>query len=274
MKTKGEHRGHCQVCGRIQVSRPNGNLAKHGYVVPNGYFKGTCQGSEHEPLQISRVITDAIILAMNTSAARHEVRAIALRGGALKPERVQALTSWGAREYTYVDRKQVPVMRTWSEANGDERKAQVELDASKEESDARFARSHALYLGELATEIHGTDLIDREAEELAAETARRVKREPIVGAFRTKAAQKRELEGLSNQYSKAARVIKDRYLNDPARDDKGEAVYYAVPFDLHCWRAKHTALVLDRYPELASTVEAIEILFTNRNEIKARPVIK
>jgi hypothetical protein len=50
--------------------------------------------------------------------------------------------------------------------------------------------------------------------------------------------------------------------------------YYDIPHELHQWRAKHTAFMLDRYPELAKTVEAIEILVINRNEIKARPVIK
>jgi hypothetical protein len=274
MKTKGQHRGHCQKCGAIQVVLPTGKLADHGYTIPNGYFKGTCQGSSQLPLQVSRVITDAIIRAMNDLAARNKVHAIALGAGQLKPEQVQQLTAWGSREYTYVDRKQVPIMKPWSEGTGAERTEQLKLEIGQAESDARFFRSHAKSMSELAQAVHGTALIDREAEELARITARKVKSEPIIGAFRTKIEQKRELEKLSNAYSKAARVIKDHYLHAQVKGPCGNELYYAIPFELHNWRAKHTALVLDTYPELASTVEAIEILVINRNEIKARPVIR
>ena len=38
MITKGQHRGHCQVCGRIQVVLPSGNIAKHGYRVAGFHF--------------------------------------------------------------------------------------------------------------------------------------------------------------------------------------------------------------------------------------------
>lgn len=273
MKTKGQHRGHCQKCGAIQVVLSTGTLADHGYTVPNSYFKGTCQGSGELPLQVSRVITDAIILAMNDVATRNEVHSMALRSGVLKPEQVQQLTAWGSREYTYVDHKQVPIMKTWSDASALERSEQVELDASQAESDARFFRGHAKNMSELATRVHGTALIDRDAEELARIQERKAKTAPIAGAYRTKIEQKRALEGLNNQYSKLARIIKDRYL-DTVRNESGEKVYHAVPFDLHCWRAKHTALVLDVYPDLYATVNAIEILVINREEIKARPVIK
>jgi len=276
MKTKGQHRGHCQKCGAIQVVLPTGKLADHGYTVPNGYFKGTCQGSNQLPLQVSRVITDAIIRAMNDLAARNEVHAIALGAGQLKPEQVQQLTAWGSREYTYVDRKQVPIMKPWSEGTGAERTEQLKLEIGQAESDARFFRSHAKSMSELAQAVHGTALIDRDAEELARKVERAAKTAPIAGAYRTKIEQKRALEALGVEYSKARRVIMDRYLSTAhsERTDAGSNVYNSTPFDLHCWRAKHTALVLDTYPELASTVEAIEILVINRNEIKARPVIR
>lgn len=275
MKTKGQHRGHCQKCGAIQVVEPLLMLAKHGYTVPNGYFKGTCQGSGELPLQVSRVITDAIILAMNEAGGRNEVHSMALRSGMLKPEQVQQLTAWGSREYTYVDHKQVPIMKTWSDASALERSEQVELDASQAESDARFFRGHAKNMSELATRVHGTALIDRDAEELARVQERQAKTAPIAGAYRTKIAKQRELEALNNQYSKLARIIKDHYLQSAVKGGhKAIELYYAIPHDLHCWRSKVSKLVREVYPELESTVNAIEVLQIRREEIKAHPVIK
>lgn len=272
MKTKGQHRGHCQRCGAIQVVLPNGTLADHGYTIPNGYFKGVCQGSHELPLQVSRVITDAIIVAMNDVAARNQMHAERLQSGADLPEQAQQLTAWGSREYTYVDRKQVPIMKAWHDATPTEQAEQLKLEIGEAESNARFFRGHAKNMSELATRMHGTALIDRDAEELARVQERQAKTAPIAGAYRTKIAKQRELEALNVAYGKLARIIKDRALQD--RTDVSNAVYYALPFDLHCWRVKHTAMVLDTYPELASNVEAIDILVKNREEIKARPVIK
>jgi hypothetical protein len=275
MKTKGQHRGHCQKCGAIQVVLPNGTLADHGYTVPNGYFRGICQGSHELPLQVSRVITDAIIVELNALAVRNEDYASDLLAGTKVPEQAQQLTSWGAREYTYEGSKQVPILKAWNTATQAEQNAQIELEIGQAESDARLFRGHAKSMSDLIALVHGAALIDRDAEELARKAERTAKTAPIAGAYRTKIEQKRALEGLNNAYSKLARIIKDHYLN--ARVKGGELaneMYYAIPFNLHCWRAKHTALVLDVYPELAKEVEAIEILVTNRNEIKARPVIK
>lgn len=276
MKTKGQHRGHCQRCGAIQVVLPNGMLADHGYRVIHSYFQGTCQGSHELPLQVSRVITDAIITAMLDLGDCNANHARSLRSGTITPEKVQQLTQWGAREYAYEGIKQIAIMMPWDAASSIEQKAQVELEAGQAESDARFFRSHAKSMSELAADIHGTDLIDREAEELARVTARKVKSEPIIGAYRTKIAKQRELEALSNQYSKLRRVILDRCLvaRNSSSISADDPIYWNMPFDLHNWRAKHTTAVIDTYPELASTVEAIEILVKNREEIKARPVIK
>lgn len=277
MKTKGQHRGYCQACGAVQVIEPLMILAKHGYTVPNGYFRGTCQGSGHLPLQSSRVITDAIIKALIESAVRNEEYANDLLAGTQVPTRAQSLTEWGSRVYQSVNGKQTAVMVAWSAATEAERLAQISLETSESASHARFARSRAESLTELAARVHGQPLIDRDAEELARVAERKAKTAPITGAYRTKIEQKRALEALNNQYSKLARMIKDYYLAQPRgdRDDvKGDAVYWLLPHDLHCWRPKHTVLVLDAYPQFAKTVEAIEILVINRSEIKARPVIK
>jgi hypothetical protein len=275
-KAKGQTRGHCQKCGSVQVVEPSHRLAKHGYSVPNGYFKGVCQGSGELPLQVSRIITDAIIVAMNGLANRQQMHAEALQAGTILPEQAQQLTAWRAREYTYEGHKQVPVMKPWHDATKTEQTEQLKMDIGQAESNARFFRGHAKSMSELAERVHGTALIYRDAEELAAKAARAAKSAPIVGAYRTKIEQKRALEDLSRAFEKITREIKDRYLGTPGRDhgDKGEEMYYAIPFQLNHWRTKHSLLVLGLYPDMRKQVDAIEILVINREEIKARPVIK
>lgn len=276
--TKGQHRGHCQVCGRIQVidghTYKSGGLSKHGYVVPNGYFKGVCQGSGELPLQQSRAITDAIIKALIESAQRNEVHALAMHAGMLKPERALKLTAWGSRVHTPTGSggKRQPVLLRWSDANETERSQQIILETGEAESNARFAHGHALRLTTLAYRVHNTALIDRDAEELATRTARQAKTAPIAGAYRTKAAQQADLAVLSLTYSKLRRDIQDTYLKK--RDVATEMLYYALPHELHQWRTQHSRLVLDAYPEHKPQVDAIEVLVINRNEIKSRPVIK
>ena len=110
----------------------------------------------------------------------------------------------------------------------------------------------------LADEIHGTPVIDRAAEELAIIAKRQAKKAPIEGVYRTKAAQKADLEKLNCEYSELRRDITDTYLEK--RDIKGEEVYWKLPDNLHAWRHIHSLLVLDAYPEHKPQVDAIERL--------------
>lgn len=48
------HKGHCQLCDRLQaVNNKTGLLAKHGYTKQWSYFSGTCPGSDHRPYEKS-----------------------------------------------------------------------------------------------------------------------------------------------------------------------------------------------------------------------------
>jgi len=48
------HQGTCQICGRIhKVDNQYGTIAKHGYTKRFGFFSGTCEGSDHLPLEVS-----------------------------------------------------------------------------------------------------------------------------------------------------------------------------------------------------------------------------
>lgn len=47
-----QHRGNCQVCGRLHAV-VKGKVAKHGYTVKDGWFEGACNGQFYAPMQHS-----------------------------------------------------------------------------------------------------------------------------------------------------------------------------------------------------------------------------
>jgi hypothetical protein len=279
MTSKGHHRGHCQACGSVQVVRADiRRIAQHGYRVAGfGYFQGVCPGSRYKPLELERTHTDSIVAMMRRDADKADERAQKLCNGERRPMSVRALDARGSPLYTKnADGKRVNQMKTWQEASSPERDAQVMYEIANAQGFACNTRAQAGALVEMATRVHGTALINRDAEELARVAVRKAKSAPIAEAYRTKAEQKRELENTSRQYEKLRRLIMDRCLADPDRRDgsPSQKLYYAMPFELHNWRAKHSALVREVYPELEVTVNSIEMFVQHRNEIKARPVIK
>lgn len=76
MKLTHTHRGHCQLCGAVQALDPEtSHIAKHGYTVPDGYFVGTCPGSDHPNLHVERNLADASVQRARERAIRMEVTA-------------------------------------------------------------------------------------------------------------------------------------------------------------------------------------------------------
>ena len=71
MKNKTHtHKGHCQVCGRIQAVDVTHNfIAKHGYTVDFGFFNGVCEGSGELPLEIDKSITEETIVELTNYVA-------------------------------------------------------------------------------------------------------------------------------------------------------------------------------------------------------------
>lgn len=280
-----EIKGHCQACGRTQVVLPTnvdqgGMMAKHGYKVRSGYFQGVCSGHKNPPLELSRAFLDFIVGDLERHAKYHDSRATSLAASLVQPEKAIKRDQYGNPVYGDRNPKTYArpvVMVSWADATEFERNKQITLEIGESQSEARFARSHAKSLTALAAIVHGNKLIDRSAEEMAKREKSAGKKAPIAGAFRTKAAQKEALEALNREYSKRARAIKDHYLAQPRGendDTQGDEVYYAIPFDLHCWRAKHGDLVIKVYPQFEGVVQEINGLFAERLAIKAMPVIK
>lgn len=276
---KGQNRGHCQVCGQIQVVLPSGLMSIHGYKVSQfGYFHGVCYGNKHQPLEVSRVELDRTVEGLVRYAGQQQMAAERLQSGADLLERVAKRSAWGdiVRVDWRIDKKQPAVMIDWHAASEQEQQMGKEQAVQGHLSEARHARSFATDLGKLAFRVHGQPLIDRDQEELEAKRIQAEKKAPIPGAFRTKAAQKDAMEGLNRRYDKLLRVIRDHHYADPQRSscEALQEFYYNLPYQLSNFRPKHAALVRNFYPAMEAQVVEIESLVAQRAAIKAMPVIK
>jgi hypothetical protein len=282
---KGEFRGNCQICGAVQVVNAKGEMAKHGYTV-DGVFHGVCSGADQLPLQVNRNLLDYSVERQINRACAYGQHASKLIAGEVTPVMVRKLTQWGSpvSEYKVVgNRKQyVPVHVSWEDAGERERVKGLKEDIQNAQRAEEQCRRTAQWLLELADMVHGKPLIDRAQEELELVRERSAKKAPIEGAYRTKKAQKDALEVLSRQYSAIRRVILDRYLAEKDEHlshqerfaSPGGQMYDQLPFDLHNWRAKHSTLVTNAYPDMADLAREIEGLTVAREVIKSRPVIK
>lgn len=272
--------GHCQACGRIQVALANsGLMSQHGYKVRSGYFSGVCIGHDHLPLEQDRSYLDWVVVDLERHAKMHDKHVVQLKNGESVPS--QALKRDTRNNLVYGPRnprtyQRDPILVNWSEASPVERQMQIDLDIGTSESESRFARSHAKSLLELAHKVHGQRLIDREVVAQEKRQERAAKRAPIEGAYRTKAAKKDALESLSRMFGGQRSIIMEHYLAMPreGHDSPGSQMYDAMPFDLHCWRQKHAALVRAAYPSMEGVVQEIDRLFAERLIVKSRPVIK
>jgi hypothetical protein len=93
--------------------------------------------------------------------------------------------------------------------------------------------------------------------------------------FTSKAGQRNALDDLNRAHDLMCRAIQELYLAIPHanRTEAQTNVYWGLA-DLHVWKAKHSALVLDTFPEARPFVEQIEALVELRLAIKAAEVVK
>lgn len=83
------HRGHCQICAFVHAIDPKtGRVAKHGYTVKFGFFKGVCSGSGHLSMHVERSYTDRAVKAAHERANAAWKLAKTHAQGTTHPERV------------------------------------------------------------------------------------------------------------------------------------------------------------------------------------------
>jgi hypothetical protein len=77
-------RGNCQCCGR-EHAVVDGRMAKHGYTVESGWFKGVCAGKHFAPIQVSREQTDTLIASVRKQVLEMIAKADLVASGEFKP---------------------------------------------------------------------------------------------------------------------------------------------------------------------------------------------
>jgi len=77
-------RGNCQCCGR-EHAVVDGRMAKHGYTVESGWFKGVCAGKHFAPIQVSREQTDTLIASVRKQVLEMIAKADLVASGEIKP---------------------------------------------------------------------------------------------------------------------------------------------------------------------------------------------
>jgi hypothetical protein len=71
MKNASTHKGHCQLCGRLQ-KLPKNVLSLHGYTVAHGYFSGVCRGAHGKPFEESTDLIEAEVVHAQSALAHLE----------------------------------------------------------------------------------------------------------------------------------------------------------------------------------------------------------
>lgn len=265
---KATHRGNCQVCGHEQHMMKNG-LAKHGYVVQWGSFRGTCPGSGKKPMQQERVITDATIANCYELANQCDQNAADLKNGVKVPKRIKTGEKYNGKTYKYE-----PVYIEFKDGTLDQQTKAIELAIWEEERDARSYRNHAKDLKKVVDELHGTELVlIVEMPKLPKpEAVVDVKAGKVIGAFPTKAARAYELDKLNRRYYKLVHQVMDMYLAIPTADrTEAQDQVYWTPTDLYQYRTKHGVAMIKEFPQSADIVKEIEELVVARAAIKAAP---
>lgn len=281
-KTTHTHRGTCQACGSVQAS-DNGNslIAKHGYDVAHGYFNGTCQGSDKKPAEHDVTYTHSVIKFCTETAAGHDDAVTDLKNGTTVPatferynaNKVVVRKSRGGHTYeTKGGNDTLPI----AQASQGERAKAIAIAIHEHEMHASGLRSHASGLTQYVLPRKGQPLyvaaeLDAPKPKAAAPTVD-VQAGKVVGAFATKAARKDAMDKLSRAYDKARNTIQTAYLALPhaERTEAKTEVYYG-PYQLNHWRPKHSMLVLNEFPSLASVVADIEALVKAREAVKNAP---
>jgi hypothetical protein len=151
--SKTQTRGHCQRCGRVQAVTAHGQLAKHGYTVKDrgsyGYFAGTCSGSGFQPIEVSRILADSLVVQAHQDAVAHTDNARALKAGTAHPLQVQGNWDFVKREYAMIP---------FADADEYRQKEAIRSAIFREEQRASMAAEWAARHAALILRVHGQAL--------------------------------------------------------------------------------------------------------------------
>lgn len=161
MTNTSTHTGICQACGRRQaVHVKTGNLAKHGYTTEYGFFNGTCQGSDHLPLEQDTKVNTAVVAGLRKWADERDAEALA--DITKVSVQVCSKTIGGHRvgEFKMMGRAEFEATQPRYVKFDDE----VERARARLRNAAADARGHATQLEVLRDAVHGRPLNERPVE--------------------------------------------------------------------------------------------------------------
>lgn len=171
IKVTHTHRGHCQFCLRVHaLDVGTGLVAKHGYTVSHGYFRGECPGSGALSLHVERIHTDTVIRAYRERQARFKDHADALESGTVKLESAWDCYSYGTTtkywsgKYHKVTQPHpkkagetiqvnVRTMLAWADANEEQRARQLAEEVEEARSEENYAKGNADTMTEWAVKV-------------------------------------------------------------------------------------------------------------------------
>lgn len=154
MDTRKQYRGNCQCCGRRQAVLDSGFMAKHGYTVDNGWFKGICSGQHFQPMQNNRVVTDSIISQVRADCSELLATVRAYKDGKAHPARITKTSYKRGEDSTMA----------WEDAAEWQQVSGLRTAIMQLEGRARRGLGFADTLETLVNEVNGKPLYEVEVE--------------------------------------------------------------------------------------------------------------
>lgn len=158
-----QHRGHCQQCGREQAV-VRGRIAKHGYTVENGWFKGACGGHRHAPIEVERAEADELVTSVQNDVARLRAHVLSLQQGEYTPTYIVVSAGIG--------RHSKPTLLPFADGTEEQQRQTLAKDIRDATAHADGGESFAAYLRTTCDHFHGRPL--RQVERLPPPAAPRL----------------------------------------------------------------------------------------------------
>ena len=169
---KGKYIGTCQACGRNHVVKAGGVMAKHGYTVDWGYFNGVCGGSDERPLELDREYADRCVVLYKAEAER----LMAITAADVDEIRIDI-----KKRFVVVDYKICRTAEEFEAAGMGAYRGYGPVEGFKKAKERKAGELnhrgknldiHANQMVRTIANVHGTELVDREAEEAKVDRVR------------------------------------------------------------------------------------------------------
>lgn len=149
-----KYRGNCQMCGRLQAI-VRSRVAKHGYSVKDGYFKGVCHGHTQEPVQRDRSFLDKVVSNIQADITLCLGSIDALKSGKKTPK--YAKTGKKTRD---AKGRSVPVLVLFEDSEPVYQERAIAEEIYENEFKIRSGKSYINMLLNVGEKYHGKPLVE------------------------------------------------------------------------------------------------------------------